>query len=232
MAGASRTPTEPAHIRTAWICYGLSVTTIVVGVLLAARSYPGSFDWTYTVISALASRKHNPDGSFWFAGALGIALALLWPVSGVIRSRPGGTTRAARLSSVALRVGLVCGTLVGVERLVFFHLSDLVRKGHELLALIAFLAIYAGVLGLEFDHLRRRTTGLCVSVLVVVPLLAIGASELVLYLGQRGTGWLDHDWRSADLPVWARFAFWQWLAAAALWAGLGHLLLLARRSRS
>ncbi len=96
-----------------------------------------------------------------------------------------------------------------------------------MVALAAFLAIYAGVLGLELDHLRRRTTGRWVSILMLLPLVAIGLLQLVLYLGQRHLGWMDHDWRKADLPVWGQFALWQWLGLAALWAGMGHLLLLA-----
>ncbi len=207
----------------AWVCYGLSIAAIVGGTLLAVRSYPKAFDWTLTVISALASRKHNPEGSLWFAGALVIALGLLWPVSAVIRT--------ARTPALLLRVGLVCGMLVGTERLVFVHFSDLVHKGHELIALTAFLAIYGGVLGLELDHVRRRSAGRWVSLLVLLPLVAAGILALVLYLAQRDTGWVDHDWKKENLPVWARFAFWQWLAVAALWVGVGHLLLLSSSSR-
>jgi hypothetical protein len=53
--------------------------------------------------------------------------------------------------------------------------------------------------------------------------------ELVLYVAQRGTGWADHDWRGAGTPLWFSFALWQWLAAALLWAALGHLLVTSWR---
>jgi len=221
--------TARARLRAAAACYCLSVATIIAGALVAAKSYPEPFDWTRMVISALASRKHNPDGSFWFAAALVIALALLWPVSSVVISERDEAHRGARRMSILLRVGLVCGMLVGAERLSFFQFTDFVRKGHEIVALAAFLAIYASVLDLELDHLRRRTAGRWMSILMLLPLAAIGVLQLALYLGQRHVGWLDHDWRKADLPIWGRFPFWQWLAAAALWAGMGHLLFLARQ---
>lgn len=218
--------------RTAWICYGLSVATIVTGGLIAAHRYPGSFDWTRQVISALASQKHNPDGSLWFASALGLGLALIWPASSALREMVSGTrSRVASIAFWTLRAGLVGGMLVGAERAIFFHFSNRLRKGHEALALFTFLLLYAGVLGLELAHLRARNSSRWMTLLVVVPLVAVGASEFVLYLGQRGVGWLDHDWRQSDLALWARFAFWQWLALATLWLAAGHLLYIATRRR-
>ena len=211
--------------------YGLSIATIAAGVALGTRARSEPFDWTHTVISALASRKHNPEGSFWFSGALVIAFAFLWPVTNMVRAARGGIGNTARWSAVLLRVGLACGMLVGVERIVFFHFSDLVHKGHEYVALAAFVAIYAGVLTFELDQVRRRTTGWSIAVLVLFPLVTIGVECLVFYLGQRHVGWLDHDWRKPNRPVWAQFAFWQWLAMASLWVGMGHVQFLAQRSR-
>ncbi|HEV8199821.1 MAG TPA: hypothetical protein VGS03_07365, partial [Candidatus Polarisedimenticolia bacterium] len=147
------------RLRLAWVSYGLSVATMVLGVVLATRTLPEPFDWTHTVISALASRKHNPGGSFFFAGALALALALQWPITNAVRAARGGSERVARWSAALLRVGLVAGMLVGAERIVFFHFSDLVHKGHEDIALVAFVAIYAGVLSFEIDQARRRATG-------------------------------------------------------------------------
>jgi hypothetical protein len=121
--------------------------------------------------------------------------------------------------------------LVGAERIVFLHFSDLVHKGHEYVALVAFLAIYAGVLTFEIDQVRRRTTGWSVTALVLFPIVTVGIGLLVLYLGQRQVGWMDDDWRRWHRPFWAQLAFWQWLALAALWVGMGHVLSLARRTR-
>ena len=218
-----------SRVRGSWLSYGLSIATIVLGMVLATWNRPEPFDWTHTVISKLASRKHNPEGSFWFAGALVLAFALLWPVTNAVRASRAGE-RVARWSALLLRVGLGCGMIVGAERIVFIHFSDLVPKGHEYIALVAFLAIYAGVLSFELDHVRRRTTGGSVAALVLFPLVTIGVGLLVFYLGQRHLGWVDYDWSKSNRPFWAQFAFWQWLALAALWAGMGHVLFLARRS--
>lgn len=199
---------------------------IAAGMILAMRTCPRPFDWTRTVISTLASRKYNPEGSVWFAGGLGIGLALLWPVAVAASSRGDAAGRMARRAGIVLRAGLACGMLVAVERIVFFHFSDLVHKGHEALAVVAFLGIYTGEVGLELDRVRERTSAAWMTALVLLPLVA-AAFVLVLYLEQRHLGWLDLDAR-ATLPIWLRFPFWQWIALAALWLGFGHLLSLAR----
>ncbi|HET8946799.1 MAG TPA: hypothetical protein VFQ07_07440 [Candidatus Polarisedimenticolia bacterium] len=198
-------------------------------MIVSIRTFPRPFDWTRTVISALASRKSNPGGGLWFAAGLGVGLALLWPVAVAVSSRGGATGRAALRAGFLLRAGLLCGMLVAVERIVFFHFSDLVHKGHEALAVVAFLGIYAGEVGLELDHARRRISAAWMAALVLLPLVA-AAGVLLLYLEQRHLGWLDHDGSGGPLPVWLRFPFWQWLALVTLWAGFGHLLSLVRET--
>lgn len=208
--------------------YVLASAILAVGIPLAAARYPGSYDWAYRVISALASRKHNPEGAAWFAGAIAGAMACLWPVVTEL-TRDG---RAPRWVTVALRVGVVCGVLVGLERLVFFHFSDVVRKGHELIALVSFLGFYPGVLGLYWHRVKVRRGFLLPAILVVVPLLGVGVREFTLYLAQRGIGWTDHDWRGQGIPLWLSFALWQWLAAVLLWGAVGHLLVTACAPKS
>jgi hypothetical protein len=217
--------------RGALICYALATLVMVLGTLAAAQEYPGAYDWAYTVISALASRKHNPEGAGWFAGAITIAMLLLWPVMPhLVRPVDPLQPRAIR-AGLALRIGIVSAALVGVERLVFFHFSQLIRKGHEILALIAFLSFYGGVIGLYVHRVRTRASSLLPAVVIVAPLVAVGLRELMLYLGQRGIGWADHDWRGAGTPLWFSFALWQWLAATLLWGALGHLLITGRPRR-
>ena len=58
--------------------YLASLLVMGLGSFLAAQHYPGGYDWLYTVASSLASKKHNPSGSVWFAGALVMAMVLLW----------------------------------------------------------------------------------------------------------------------------------------------------------
>jgi len=203
--------------------YALATAILAVGIPAAAVRYPGSFDWAYTVISALASRKHNPDGAAWFAGAIAGAMACLWPVVTQL-TRDGA---APRWVQVGLRTGVVCGVFVGLERLAFYHFSDLVRKGHELVALVSFLAFYPAVLGLYAHRVRQRRGFLLAAMVVVVPLLGVGSREFYLYLAQRGIGWTDYDWHGRGAPLWLSFALWQWLAAVLLWLAVGHLLVTA-----
>ena len=87
------TDRKARHIAWRFACVGYALATAVwaIGIERAAARYPGSYDWTYTVISALASRKHNPEGAAWFAGWLftigylhlnfwyGLLGLLVWP---------------------------------------------------------------------------------------------------------------------------------------------------------
>lgn len=213
----------------AWVGYVLATAVLVLGMVAAAHRFPVPFDWTNAVISALASRKHNPGGAAWFAGALVLAMVLLWPLVRTVAPLPNQRSGRLTVVGVALRVGLLAGALVGMERLVFFHFSLVVRKGHELLALVAFLTLYGGVLGAYARQIRAGLVSRWLVLPVVVPLVASGVGELVLYLLQRDTGWADHDWRGTGTPWWLRFAVWQWLAAAMLWTALGHLLYMSGR---
>jgi hypothetical protein len=222
---------DPSHSnqRRAVVCYLLATAVLGAGILSAAARYPGSFDWTYTVISALASRKHNPDGAAWFAGAIAVAMASLWPVVNALVRDGFSGTRVPRWVEVALRAGVVCGTLVGAERLVFDHFSNVVRKGHELIALVAFLSFYAGIVGLYAHRVKQRRASPVSAAVVLVPLLGVGFREGYLYFAQRSIGWTGYDWKGTGAPLWLSFAWWQWLAASLLWLALGHLLATARR---
>jgi hypothetical protein len=171
-------------------------------------------------MSALASRKHNPEGGLWFSLALGLSMLLLWPAVTYLRA----TADARHWPTAAFRLGIVCGIAMGIERLSFTHLSDLVYKAHELLAIGVFLGLYLGVLGHYVLRLRQDRSGLAGALAVGAPLAAIGITQAMLYFDQRDLGWVDHGWRAMGIPVWLSFAFWQWLAVALLWAGLGHLL--------
>ncbi len=229
LAGAVEKERErpPGARFRALAAYTLSVLTICVATALAASRYPEGFDWVYTVMSALASRKHNPDGGLYFASGLALSLAFLWPSVSWIQSGLSPADRLGRIGARALRAGIILGMLVGVERLLFFHVSQVIRKGHEALALLCFLHLYAGVVLLCLGRVRRAAGARWPAVVVLAPLVAIGINQLALYFDQRDLGWVDTSWRAMGVGFWMSFAFWQWLAAAMLWAGIGQLVFTA-----
>lgn len=211
------------HSKRALGWYLVSLLVLSFGSILAARHYPGGFDWPYTVASALASQKHNPMGSIWFAGALIVSMVLLWPYVSTLKKGLGPSRPAAEFLIGALRLGLVCGVLVGAERILIHNLSDWVYKAHEILAILFFLGLYFGVFGLLVQAMLRQRIYVIPVLLVASPLLAIGITQFWLYLEQRDLGWVDTSWREMGIPLWLSFAFWQWLAIGFLWAGLGLL---------
>jgi len=201
-----------------------SLLVLSIGSYLAAKQYPGGFDWHYTVASALASQKHNPTGSIWFAGALSLAMILLWPyVSALKQARLPALPATTKFAIGALRTGLICGALLGLERLLIRDLSNWVYKAHEFLGLLTFSGLYFGVLGLLVQAMLRRSIYAFPALLVASPLLATGITQFWLYLDQRDLGWVDTSWREMGIPLWLSFAFWQWLAIGFLWLGLGLL---------
>ena len=217
-------PCRGAQQRQAFWWYLASLVILCLGSLMAAKYYPGGFDWQYTVASALASQKHNPTGSIWFAGALSVAMVLLWPyVSALDKGLRPSLPASARFWISALRIGLICGALLGLERLLIRDLSAWVYKAHEILGLLTFAGLYIGVLGLLVQAMLRRKAYALPVLLVASPLLAIGISQFWLYLAQRDLGWVDASWKAMGIPIWFSFAFWQWLAIGFLWAGLGLL---------
>jgi len=193
--------------------------------MLAAWYYPGGYDWSYTVVSALASQKHNPTGSAWFAGALSLSMVLLWPYVSTLKKSLYASLPAAKYTISALQTGIVCGALVGVERLLIRDISAWFYKSHETIALIAFLGLYIGILGLLIQVMLRQRIYAFPALFVAIPLLAIGITQFWLYLDQRDLGWVDTSWREMGIPLWLSFAFWQWLAIGFLWVGLGLLSL-------
>lgn len=219
------------HNRALW-WYLAALLVLAGGIGVAAWHYPGGYDWLYTVATALASRKKNPDGGAWVAGALWVSMMLLWPcVSELKARRQGSLTWASTVSITALRAALVGFALVGIEGLVIRDLTRLIYKGHELIALVAFLSAYLGVLGLLVQAMLQQKLYMVPVLLVASPLVAIGITQLWLYFEQRELGWVKPSWRELGIPIWLSFAFWQWLAVAFLWAGLGLLTLIESNRR-
>jgi hypothetical protein len=212
---------------SAWRCFASSLAVFLLGLGLAAAAYPGGFDWQYTVISRLASRKHNPDGSLWFSIGLAVSMLLLWPVMDRIRVQGRGAW--AVTSGIALRAGLLFAVLVGLERAIFLHVSAVVAKSHEALALLAFLSLYLGLLAIYLQRAVAREADRWHSLLPAGVLVLVGLGNFALYLMQRDRGWVKPNWRELGVPLWESFAFWQWLTVVLLWLAVANLLATTRR---
>jgi hypothetical protein len=193
----------------------ISAAVVSTGAGLAATRYPGGFDWQYMVMSALASSRHNPDGGRWFAAALAVSLLVLWPVTSRLHVELT-PRRGARFGVGALRLGILFEALTGLERLLLPDASRLFDKAHELLALLCFLCLYAGVVAVCLQW--RRTAGAARHVpnLLLLHFTLLGAMLIFLWLGQRELGWVGRDWRALGIPLWRSFAFWQWLACVSI----------------
>jgi len=217
------------HFKYAPWWYVAALLVMCFGSIKAAQYYPGGFDWFYTVASALASQKHNPIGSVWFAGSLSLSMLLLWLYVSSIKINLGVILPSPGFAITAIRFGLVCGFLLGVERLLIHDLSHWIYKAHEGLALFTLLGLYVGILGLLLQFIHLKKSNIFPVLLVVSPLVAIGIAELWLYLEQRDVGWVDTNWQEKGTPIWLSFAFWQWLAIGLLWVGLGMLHVFANK---
>jgi hypothetical protein len=238
--------------------YAAAVLIVTAGAAAAMASFPGGFDWSYTVISKLASQKHNPTGGLLLSAALLAAMVVLWPVASYLArtSGPAGATGASgsaggteasgsagatgtgagdtagrpppRRALMALRVGIAGGALLGLEGLLQLDFSGVARKGHEVLALLTFAGLYGGVLGLYAHRIGSNRTFAWPALLVLLPMIAVLVSQTTLYFDQRDLGWVNTNWRELGVPLWLSFAFWQWAAVTLLWLGLGHLVVSAR----
>jgi len=209
----------------AFFWYSAALVVFCSGSTVAALYYPAGFDWHYTVASALASRKHNPTGSAWFAGALSLSMLLLWRYVSILKKvLPKPLPAVAIISFIALRTGLASGAALGLERLFIRDLSSWIYKAHEILGLLAFSGLFIGTLCLLIYAMLRSRIYVFPALLVAGPLVAICVTQFRLYIEQRNLGWVDTSWREMGIPIWVSFAFWQWLAIAALWMGLGLLV--------
>ena len=151
-------------------------------------------------------------------------MVLLWPyVSALKQALHPGLAATEKFAIGALRTGLICGTLLGLERLLIRNLSDWVYKAHEFLGLLTFVGLYFGIFALLVQAMHRQRIYAFPVLMIASPLLAIGITQFWLYLDQRDLGWVDTSWREMGIPFWLSLAFWQWLAIGFLWLGLGLL---------
>lgn len=201
--------------RTALPC---GVIAFWIGMWIAAQRYPSEFDWRFMTVSNLVSPAHNPRGHLWASAGVVLCglcgwhwaskLARLW------RQRTPG-----RLPGfiVALRIGNLCMALSAVLP------SRLLRipKGHEALALIAFIGLCLGIVLLTFQrieesHLRRaksarsRLSASLVAGAALFPVFLGGLAQAYVMYVLPQLHWVNLSWRERGVPIYLSFAFWEW----------------------
>jgi len=101
---------------------------------MAALRYPSEYDWRYMTVSRLLGADHDPAGYLW--ARAGIALCGLF-----------GFAWAMRLAQRTLQVGyffMACAAVLPESLL-------RVPKGHEMLAILAFVGIWCGIVCVMFQ---------------------------------------------------------------------------------
>ena len=92
-------------------------------------SRPGGGGWSYTVASAtMASQKQSSGQRLVFLSTLVVAMVLLWPHVSALKKDLDPAVHAAAFAIGALRTGLICGALLGLEMLLIYDLKDLAIK--------------------------------------------------------------------------------------------------------
>jgi hypothetical protein len=182
------------------------------GMVMAARRYPGAYDWEYTVVSTLFSVKRNAAGHGWAAAGV-LVCGLCSCVWASLMQAPSGGRRGARL----VQLGGACMAVAAL-------LPEWLTRGsklHEMLALAAFASLCLGIVELAYRRLTgARVLARRVSVLLagaaVSPILLAGAAQLYVFYALPHMTWVSHAWRARQIPVVLSFAFWEWITCVVL----------------
>jgi hypothetical protein len=223
--------------RRQWLRYQfpLAMGFVLGGMALSWHYYPGHYDWRYQVVCYLISQVDNPSAYIYFCVGLLVAFTFLLPLPGYLRDRLlAYSPRTARVSSVVLLVGFLGAIGVGTEKVVFRNLSSIYAKGHEYIALVAFLGMFFGVAGLWFALVKyaRHRRGWsawrmgALFALSIGPMVGAAVSQGYLYYFPNDLGWVGPHWAARGVPVYYSCAFWEWLASAGVFIYLYLLIYL------
>lgn len=192
------------------------------GMLIAARSYPSEYDWRYITISSLVYAERNPTGFLWARGGIllcGLA-GLYWTAILVRRCKQLGVARRP-IGISTLGLGYLCMTCCALlpERL--FR----VPRGHDFLALAAFVGICIGTALLTFTVVERdaRVHGLpggsrfhavILAGFVFSPIVVAIVVQTYVSHALPALPWVSLVWRARGVPAYLSFAFWEWVTCA------------------
>jgi high affinity Mn2+ porin len=181
------------------------------GLWMASRRYPSEYDWRYMTISSLLYPDRDPGGFLWaWSGLLLCALGGLCWVA-VLFQCSSAERRGVRSSGIwSLALGYFCMISCAVWP---GRLLDLPR-GHDLLALLAFVGICIGTVQLTYlavlRRMRRRALAGLVAGVVLLPLLLEAITQADVSRTFPHLPWVGLEWRARGVPVYLSFAFWEW----------------------
>ncbi len=227
----------------AWVRQGLSAMTLLGvlafwgGLWMAGRRYPSAYDWRYMTISSLLYADRNPHGYPWAWGGLMLCAlgGLCWTTALIWDWRPQAARRRP-IGIWALGLGYACMVCALLP-------ARLLRvpKGHEILALSAFIGLCIGIVQLTFqaaeESIRRRArsfpgaprayAGLLAGA-VLSPILLAGAAPAYVSYALPALPWVGLEWRAQGVPVYLSFAFWEWITCVVFSAYTTSLCLATR----
>jgi hypothetical protein len=206
------------------------------GLYLASRRYPSEYDWRYMTMSSLLYTDRDPLGYMWaWSGILVCALGGLCWVFVLMQDTRG---RGGRLRPAiwALAAGYVCMVCSAVWPGSLLHF----KRGHDLLALLAFVGICVGTVHLAYERaaqwLRGRGTlsdagaragaGLIASA-TLLPLLLEALTQADVARAFPHLPWVGLEWRAKGVPTYLSFAFWEWTTCMVFSAYIMGLSLLS-----
>lgn len=210
----------------AWVRQSLSAMTLLGvlafwgGLWMAGQRYPSGYDWPYMTISSLLYADRNPSGYPWAWGGLMLcALGGLCWTTVLIRHWRTPHARRRPVGIWALGMGYVCMVCALLP-------ARLLRvpKGHEILALSAFIGLCIGIVQLTFQaterSIRLRARGFpgaprafagLLAGAALSPVLLAGAAPAYVSYALPQLPWVGPEWRARGVPVYLSFAFWEWV---------------------
>jgi hypothetical protein len=200
------------------------------GLLVAARNYPGGYDWPYTTISSLVYAERNPNGFLWARS--GMVLCGMFGLYWTARLSQGSKRRPAPQAAGVWILG--CGYLcMACCALLPEHSPS---RAHDALALAAFLSLCVGTVPGSFTALYQSTRHLrltgpprlwagILAGLALTPVLLAALAQGYVSHALPALPWVSPAWRARGVPVCLSFAFWEWVTCASLSL---YLVLLSR----
>ena len=223
-----------------WVSNAAAILGVIAfwgGMLMAASRYPSEYAWRYLPVSNLVSPDRNPAGYLWAStGSVFCGICWLYWSAALARRRtqegagyrPGGIW--------ALRFGNIC--MIGAAVLPRWLLP--LQKGHEILAVLAFVCSCIGVVFLMFQTVKqtllirmRRSIvheqlyAALVAGAVVLPIVLAGLSQAYVHFMLPELPWVNLSWRARGVPVYLSFAFWEWVTCVVLSAYMVILALVS-----